>query len=34
MKNLIKDLRAANKDLKDLSKKVDKMIKENNERLY
>ena len=34
MKNLIKDLRAANKDLKALSKKVDKMIKENNERLY
>ncbi len=28
MKNLIKDLRAANKDLKALSKKVDKMIVE------
>ena len=26
MKNLIKDLRAVNKDLKSLSKKVDKMI--------
>ena len=28
MKNLIKDLKAANKDLKALSKKVDKMIVE------